>query len=185
METVRNPQSIFVPEVELPPPPPPPKRTVEPDQAIIERPIVSPRPIIDVSPVKPMVDTTDIILPPVDIQPRVFPTPTPGPTLSARPLSDPVSAKPIGNPGKWVTVDDYRSSWINRELTGTARFRLEVGAGGKVDTCTITASSGHPELDKATCALVSQRARFEPAKDNTGAKVSGSYSNSVRWELPE
>jgi protein TonB len=185
VETVRNPQSIFVPEVKLPPPPPPPEPTVEPNDAAIDRPIVTPKPIIDVSPVRPRVDTTEIILPSVDPMPKVGADPTPGPTQPARPAFDPVGAKPKGNPSSWVTVDDYRSSWVNRELTGTARFRLEVAANGRVENCTITASSGHAELDKATCSLVAQRARFDPAKDATGAKVVGSYSNSVRWELPE
>ena len=175
----------FTDPIPLPPPPPPPEQETTLDEAIIDRPVIAPRPLIDVTPVGPTVDTTDIILPPVDIQPKVIPSPTPGPSTSAKPAFDPVRAEPRGNPGNWVTVDDYRPSWINREMAGTARFRLEVGVNGRVESCTITASSGHAELDRATCALVTQRARFEPAKDESGAKVEGSYSNSVRWELPE
>ena len=70
-------------------------------------------------------------------------------------------------------------------MVGTARFRLEIAADGKVQNCTITSTSGHPELDAATCALVTRRARFDAAKDETGARTSGSYASSVRWELPE
>ncbi|MGX7951980.1 energy transducer TonB [Tsuneonella sp. HG249] len=170
--------------IPLPPPPPPPTPKAS-TEAIIERPIVTPKPIIDVSPVRPIVDTTDVIPQRDNVITKVIPQPTPAFTPAARPTSDPVGARPKGNPGKWVTVDDYRSSWINREMAGTARFRLEIGASGRVENCTITASSGHSELDKATCALVTQRARFDPAKDESGAKVFGSYNNSVRWELPE
>ena len=183
VEAIDNPDGVFVPEVKLPPPPPEPM--VEPKEVVIDRPIVTPKPIIDVSPVKPLVDTTEIILPDTDVVTKVIPGPTPAFTPAPRPAFDAVGAKLRGNPSTLVTVNDYRSSWINRELTGTVRFRLLVGAGGRVENCTVTDSSGHQELDRATCALVTQRARFDPAKDETGAKVAGSYSNAVRWELPE
>ncbi len=184
VETVQNPQGIFVPDVELPPLPPP-DPAAQPDEAVIDRPIVAPRPPIDVSPVKPVIDTTPIIIPLPDTIPYVVPHPTPSASVAARRAFDPVGAKPRGNPGSWVTVNDYRSSWINRGMTGTARFRLEIGTNGRVENCTITASSGYSELDKATCALVSQRAKFDPARDQAGANTTGSYTNSVRWELPE
>ena len=40
-------------------------------------------------------------------------------------------------------------------------------------------------LDAATCKLLTRRARFEAASDETGAKIVGSYSGSVRWEIPD
>lgn len=171
-------------DVPLPPPPPPPEPAVEPAPSLIDPPAVAPIPKLDLGPVRPDIDTTPVIIPTPDVIPFTLPRPTPSAT-PARPAFDPVAARPRGNPGRWVTVDDYRSSWINREMTGTARFRLEIGADGRVRDCTITASSGYPELDKATCALVAQRARFDPARDQSGAHVAGSYANSVRWELPE
>ena len=184
--TVKNPEGIFVPEVELPPPPPPkPEPTVEPEPALATPPVHVPIPQLDLSPARPPIDTTPIIVPLPDPIPYVAPRPTPSAAPAARPTFDPLPAKPRNSPGSWVTVDDYRSSWISREWTGVARFRLEVGANGRVQDCTITGSSGHAELDNATCALIVRRAQFEPAKDATGAKVASTYSNSVRWELPE
>lgn len=184
VERVKNPQATDV-VVPLPPPP----QTPEPpeariDETIVDRPIVAPKPMIDVSPIKPAFDTSPVIVPTPDAMPYITPQPTPSATPSG-PSFNPVAAKPRGNPGNWVTVDDYRTSWINREMVGTARFRLEVASSGRVQNCTITASSGHAELDRATCSLVTQRARFVPAKDGTGASVTGSYVSSVRWELPE
>jgi protein TonB len=180
IEAVKNPEGIFIPAVPLPPPP---KPEVVPDQKVIEHPIVAPQPKLNVNPISPRIDTTPEIVPVVPVVPLALPTATP--TASPRALYAPVGAAPRGNPGDWVTVNDYRSSWINRGMTGTARFRLQVGADGRVASCSITVSSGHPELDAATCALVSKRAKFDPAKDETGARVPGSYSNAVRWELPE
>lgn len=109
----------------------------------------------------------------------------PGPTPSAASLYDPVGAKAKGNPGKWVTNDDYRPRWIMEELSGTARFTLQIDARGKVTGCSITRSTGHPALDTATCDLVTKRARFDAARDNTGKPVAGTYSNAVTWRIPE
>ncbi len=183
IETVNNPKGINV-EVPLDPPPPKPDPKIEPDTALISPPVHAPTPPLDLSPARPPIDTTTIIVPIPDPIPYIAPRPTPSAT-PARPAFDPVAAKPRNDPGSWVTVDDYRSSWINRGWTGTARFRLEVGTNGKVQNCAITASSGHVELDDATCALISRRAQFEPARDATGTKVGGTYFSSVRWQLPE
>ncbi|MBU1606453.1 MAG: energy transducer TonB, partial [Alphaproteobacteria bacterium] len=71
------------------------------------------------------------------------------------------------------------------ELTGTARFRLEIAADGRVTGCAITGSTGHAALDTATCRLLEQRARFEPARNSNGDAVAGSFVNAVRWELPD
>jgi protein TonB len=166
-------------------PPPAPKDTAKPEPKTVENPIVAPLPPVDLGPQRPPLDTTVKIPPLTDIVPKVIPSPIPGPTTRPSPAFDPVDASPRNNPGTWVTTDDYRSSWINREMVGTARFRLQIGTGGRVENCTITGSSGYAELDKATCDLVTRRARFDPAKDGSGAKVSGSYSSSVRWQLPE
>lgn len=84
--------------------------------------------------------------------------------------------KPKGNAGSWVTNDDYRPAWVRREMAGTVGFTLQV-TDGKVTGCSVTRSSGFSELDSATCSLLTRRARFN--------KASGSFSNSVRWQIPE
>lgn len=109
----------------------------------------------------------------------------PGPTPSPASLYDPVGAKAKGNPGKWVTNEDYRPRWVQEELSGTARFTLSIDARGKVTGCTITRSTGHPALDTATCDLVTKRARFDAARDGNGKPVAGTYSNAVTWRIPE
>ncbi|MEM1052476.1 MAG: TonB family protein [Pseudomonadota bacterium] len=115
-------------------------------------------------------------LEPLDIDP-----PAPRPT----PLFDPVGATPRGNPSNWITTADYRSTWIRRELTGTARFTLQINASGKVSGCKITASTGHTVLDRATCTLLRERAIFNPAKGSDGKAVAGTYASSVNWSIPD
>jgi protein TonB len=108
-----------------------------------------------------------------------LPDPAPSPSLS------PIRAKPRGNAGLWVTPTDYPAGELRLEHTGVTRFRLTVGADGRVRDCTVTGSSGWPALDATACAKLSSRAKFDPALDGTGARVEGSYSSSVRWQIPE
>ncbi len=174
-------------EVPITPPPPPPKPepSQKADPVEFSHPTSVPMPPLPLPPQGPTIDSTTAMFPPTDPIIKAPPGPMPVPSTTPSPKFSPVGVRARNDPGSWVTTSDYRSSWINRELVGTARFRLEIAADGKVQNCTITGSSGHPELDAATCALVTRRARFDAAKDETGARTSGSYTNSVKWELPE
>ena len=100
------------------------------------------------------------------------------------PVFDPTLAIPRGDPGEWITNNDYRPSWINRGYEGTASFALEIDARGRVNDCVITRSTGYSALDTATCSLLQRRARFDPAKDNSGNAVAGTYESSVNWRIP-
>ena len=91
---------------------------------------------------------------------------------------------PTGNPGEWVTSNDYPTKALREEAAGVTAFRLTIGTGGMVAGCAITASSGSQELDDATCQLITQRALFSPARNANGEPVTGQYSNRVRWVLP-
>lgn len=169
-----------------PPPPPvePPKQVDDPKPAAKIKPYV-PVPPLPLPPVGPTIDATDVLPPPQPpIQPGLGealtkPTPTPAQSFA------PVAAKPRNNPAGWVTTDDYRSNWIRQEMTGRARFRLEIAADGKVTDCTVTASTGHQALDEATCALIAKRARFQPGRGGEGQPVASSYAGSIDWRLPE
>ena len=168
-----------------PKPPPPPEPTTSPTQAATRDPYVPELPL-PLPPQGPIIDKAEefpLPLPPV---------PQPGPSQSLKPVVPvplpsfaPTAAKPRNDPLRWVTPDDYRGNWIRQTMTGKARFRLELAADGRVTSCTITATSGHPELDAATCALVAKRARFQPARGSEGGAVTGSYSNAIDWRLPE
>jgi protein TonB len=96
-----------------------------------------------------------------------------------------VIARPKGSLGEWVTDADYRSRWIREGMSGTARFTLAIDPSGRISECTITRSSGHAELDAATCRLIERRARFEPARDGAGNRVAGTYSNAINWKIPD
>jgi TonB family protein len=95
------------------------------------------------------------------------------------------SVKPKGDISRWVSIEDYPGNAKREGREGTAGFRLAVGSDGKVFGCTITTTSGHSDLDAATCTSMTKRARFDPAKDAGGNAVAGSYQSRVCWKLPE
>ena len=115
------------------------------------------------------------------VMPTVALPPPPAPPRSGKERS----ATPTGNPGEWVTADDYPLGALRAEVQGTTAFRLMIGTDGRVTACTITVSSGSPELDEATCRLVTQRAVFSPALNRKGKAVEGSYSSRIRWVIPQ
>ncbi len=69
-------------------------------------------------------------------------------------------------------------------MDGTVGFTLAISPTGDVSTCEVTLSSGAVELDDHTCALLTRRAKFTPARDADGNATTGSYSNRVRWDIP-
>ena len=194
VEPEPNPAGVFITPKPIDPPPPPPE-PIEPTQTDRVTDVPNFTPVTP--PVRPTTDFTFSDSPPIPTLPDtgyvpVGPIATGGPIGTPRPtpvpspkLPDPISAAPRNAPGEWVTTRDYRTNWIRKELTGRAGFALTIDKNGRVADCTITRTSGHGELDAATCKLIEQRARFTPAKDSYGNAVAGKYSSSVNWQIPE
>ena len=167
------------------PPPPEPQPTMEPSHTAEPRPFIAPRPDLDLG----KRETTATVF---DVFPQPQPTAQPGPIDPGLALPPPTpsasfvprAASPLGSPGKWASSEDYPAAALREAREGVARFRVTIGSDGRVRNCEITASSGSADLDRATCATVSKRARFKPATDASGAVVGGSYSSAVKWEIP-
>ncbi|MEQ1498645.1 MAG: TonB family protein [Novosphingobium sp.] len=158
--------------------PPPPKKDVTPP------PIVVPPPRINLSPPQTNIQTVTSAAP-------VRPTQTFEPLATATavatkepPKAPPVQGKPKGNPGGWVTNDDYPTRAMREERQGTTGFRLTYGADGRPTSCDITSSSGSPDLDSTACSLLMRRARFVPGMED-GRPTGGSWSSRFRWVIPE
>jgi periplasmic protein TonB len=176
---IPNPQASDIPiTMPIPIPPPPPDR----------KPPVDQHRIVDPLPVPPLGGPVarDPLLP-VPTPPEPLPTYVPEPPLPPQPVPTitPRLAKARNAPGSWATANDYPSRDLREGNQGVTRFSLAIGTDGRVQGCTVTASSGFPGLDKATCDNVSRRARFEPATDSSGNRVPGSYTGSIRWQIPE
>lgn len=91
---------------------------------------------------------------------------------------------PTGNPGLWVTTNDYPPAALRENREGTVGFTLTIGPDGRVSACHVNFTSGSPDLDATACALITQRARFNPGRNAKGIAQTGRYSNRVRWQIP-
>jgi protein TonB len=163
-------------------PPPPPEKKVESPP-----PPVAPPVKINVAPTPPDIQTVTVAPPPappvVLAGPPIVAPPAPAPAPPA-PKGATSAVQPRGNPGSWATDADYPQRALREERAGTTGFRVTVGPDGRVVDCTVTSSSGSPDLDDATCKNVTRRARFKPAMEN-GVAVQSTYSNRIRWVIPE
>lgn len=175
-----------VPLDKPPPPKPQPKPVVDVPQIrqIIDtpKPLIDlpPRPVptIDVQPTKPVELTLSSGTSDVNV-PRLIEPPI---TPESRKV-EPAHAR--ANLASYVSDADYPASAIRDEQQGTTRFRLTVGADGRVTDCAVTGSSGSPALDATTCRLMKSRARFTPARDSDGKGTTDTVSNAIRWVLPD
>lgn len=172
-----------MPTRDYPVDPPPPKPQVEPKPAkdpIITKPMADPEVLLVKDPVT-ISDDSQGLIGEFPSGGQVIKNPPPPP----KPLFMPVGPKPLANPGSWFTADDYPASDIRRGNEGRATFLLSIDRRGKVTDCRITRSTGHARLDAATCKIATQRARFDPATDGSGVRVSGTYTNSISWVIPK
>jgi protein TonB len=172
-------------DIEEPPPPeeePPPPP--EPDTA--PPPPVAPPPPINIAIAPPQIVTQATIPPPAPpariVPPAAPPAPPPAPPPPP-PSAPPKSAAPRGNPASWATTDDYPARALRNEEQGSTSVRLSIGTDGRVTGCQVTGSSGSSELDDTTCRLLTRRGRFTPAEQN-GAPVAGTWTTSIRWQIP-
>lgn len=133
---------------------------------------------------------TPVFQSPPPVPMRMPPVPMPPPVIMAPPRPPaPLPngyqpGRPAGNPAYWIYPDDYPPIAIFDEVQGTSGFRLSYGIDGRVTRCEITASSGSALLDGETCRLLTRRARFVAGLAN-GKPVGGTYSNRVRWTIPD
>jgi TonB family protein len=79
----------------------------------------------------------------------------------------------------WVTQGDHPANGAS----GTVSVLLSIGTDGVPDACEIKKSSKNTELDKYTCAIFMERARFIPGKLNS-KPARGTYSDTVHWMRP-
>lgn len=178
-------------DVEEPPPPeeepPPPEEIPEP----VSPDVVVPPPIVRApTPPPPPMTTTTVIPPPapptyVATPPR--PTPPTPPAVVPPPPPPPPPASPP-TPARLrsgsISNADYPSSAIRSGASGTTRITVSVDANGRATGCTVSGSSGNSSLDSTACSLAQRRFRFTPATRD-GQNVAGSYTQSVRWVLPD
>lgn len=181
-----RPPPVIGEQIPLPPPPPEPDPTPPKPSDPVDTLPKAPIPPIPLPPPPnpgPQVDWDEIPTSaggeiPGPAQPPL-PPPPPSPSFT------PKGARPSNSSAGWITTNDYPRRPLIDHIEGSASYRLVIGTNGRVSSCELTRPSGNRALDDATCRLITSRARFESATDENGAKVMGTYTGSVRWEIPD
>jgi protein TonB len=128
-----------------------------------------PPPTITVQSAAPTPPAPTYIAPPAPPAPPPAPT---GPTQAA--TANPRSLE--------VSEDDYPPASLRAEEEGRTVISIGISAQGKVDTCSVTTSSGFPKLDEKTCQIAQRRFRFKPALQN-GTPVASTKTLPIRWQI--
>jgi TonB family protein len=66
---------------------------------------------------------------------------------------------------------------------GTVVVNIDIGPSGTVSRCTVTQSVS-PTLDAKTCAIITNRATYRPARDRKGQAIASTDTVRIRWVLP-
>jgi len=65
---------------------------------------------------------------------------------------------------------------------GTVTVRVQVGRDGVPTDCRVVGTSGHADLDQATCDKM-LLTRYAPPADDRGEPAASTFTQAVRWVL--
>lgn len=82
-----------------------------------------------------------------------------------------------------IDPEDYPRSAVARRAQGTTYLRFTVQTNGRVRNCVVTRSSGHRDLDAATCPLLERSLRYRPARDAAGQPIPETINGRQDWLL--
>lgn len=83
-----------------------------------------------------------------------------------------------------IRSSDYPRDLRERGIGGRVGMVFTVGTDGRVTSCTVTRSSGVPELDALTCRLVRERFRYRPSTDRYGRPIPDEVDGEQDWVPP-
>ena len=76
---------------------------------------------------------------------------------------------------------DYPRHLADAGIGGIVSIVFRVEPTGLVSRCTVTRSSGVPELDALTCRLIVQRFRYRPSTDRYGRPIADNVEGEHEW----
>lgn len=80
-----------------------------------------------------------------------------------------------------ITPRDYPKELREAGVGGRVSFVFTVEPNGRVGRCSVTHSSGVPELDALTCRLIQQRFVYRPSTDRFGHPIEDEVEGDHDW----
>lgn len=171
-------------------PPPPKEKPPPPPEKLVEIPVVTPPPDVVVQNLPPPPNPiTTTVTKQTYVAPPTTPIAPPQPPV-AQPVQKalPVAASgatPKGNRKGWFTDEDYPESARRASEEGTTGVSLVINEQGRIDSCSVTSTSGSKALDDVTCRLFQRRGKYTPAKAEGGTPIKQTIADRVVWRLPK
>ena len=95
-----------------------------------------------------------------------------------------IAVPPKGDVRTVFTDNDYPEEAYQRQQEGSVQFSLLVDEQGKVAGCQVLKPSGIPIFDAMGCAVIRERAKFQPGLDAKGKPVRSTYvTPPVTWRI--
>jgi TonB family protein len=85
--------------------------------------------------------------------------------------------------GGSISNADYPPAAVAAGEQGTTAVRIMVSADGTVTGCDVEKSSGSEALDTTSCALITARLRYAPARDAAGVATPSVVRTRIAWRL--
>jgi protein TonB len=95
-----------------------------------------------------------------------------------------VRAAPIAALSTLVRPSDYPAEARKAGEHGLVIFVLAVAPDGKVLGCMVPPMTAAQALADATCRIMTERARFRPARDGAGKPAPDMIPGAVEWRIP-
>ena len=84
-----------------------------------------------------------------------------------------------------VVFSNYPPRALKAGEQGLVGFLITIDKNGEPTECRVTHTSGYPQLDRETCALISNHGVFKPVRDASGRLVRVARSEGfVNWRIP-
>ena len=100
---------------------------------------------------------------------------------SASASAHPATPDPTSGLAGLFRGDDYPAEALQKNEQGQVGVSIHVDAAGSVSDCIIKSSSKSTILDKRTCDVIRERAKFKPALDRRGRPVATQYHRTISW----
>jgi TonB family protein len=107
--------------------------------------------------------------------------------LSRNPAEEGGLAKPATtvDEAMWAMKiqENYPAHLLRAEQQGTVAVRLTVDKQGRASFCEVTGYSGPVSFNETACLQLLRHARFDPARDASGAPVASFYATRITYRL--
>lgn len=94
-----------------------------------------------------------------------------------------LAAMPTWDPSLYFKPRDFPTNALLNMRGGLTSLRFRVDEQGRASDCVVRRSSGTASLDAKSCEIITQRARFTPARDKEGRPMAAVMTYRVAWRI--